>query len=152
MKGLRLGAGTRDRQALMDQLIRNESLRLYPYVDTVGKITIGVGRNLSDKGLSSAEAMMLLDHDVDEVITDLAGSFPWFCDLDSVRQRVLCDMRFNLGPSRFRGFKRMLRALGEKDYPKAAAAMRDSLWFLQTKTRGVRLVKMMLTGREEEDA
>ena len=30
----------------------NEGLRSKPYVDTVGKVTIGVGRNLTDRGLS----------------------------------------------------------------------------------------------------
>ena len=84
-------------------IILHEGVRLRAYVDTVGKMTIGCGRNISDKGISFAEAMMLLDHDLDEAITDLSGSFPWFLTLDAVRQRVLVDMRLNLGPSRFRG-------------------------------------------------
>jgi lysozyme len=137
-----------ERQMLVDQLIRHEGLRLKPYMDSVGKITIGVGRNLSDVGISQREAMDLLDHDVDEAVADLAGSFPWFVSLDHVRQRVMIDMRFNLGPTRFRVFKRMLRAMAEQDYPKAASAMRDSVWFQQVKTRGVRLVQMMLTGQD----
>ena len=116
-------------------------------MDTVGKITIGVGRNLSDKGLSPAEVDLLLDHDLDEVLTDL-DTFSWFAVLDGVRQRVLADMRFNLGPSRFRGFKRMLRKMAEQDYILAGAAMRDSLWYRQVKTRGERLVQMMVTGED----
>ena len=108
-------------QTLIDQLIQHEGLLLKPYMDTVGKITIGCGRNLSDVGISHAEAMMLLDHDLDAAVADLA-SFPWFATLDAVRQRAVCDMRFNLGPSRFRSFKRMLRMMSEGDYPRAAAA------------------------------
>src|SRR5688572_26548191 len=96
------------RQKLVDQLLLHEGLRLKPYPDTKGKITIGVGRNLSDKGITHSEAMLLLDHDLDECITDLA-SFPWFAGLDPVRQRVLIDMRLNLGPTGFRSFKRTLR-------------------------------------------
>lgn len=141
-----------DRQALVDQIIQHEGLRLRPYTDTVGKTTIGVGRNLSDVGISNAEAMLLLDHDLDEAITDLVGSFPWFVTLDPIRQRVMADMRFNLGASRFRGFQRMLRAMSEQDYPLAAAAMRKSLWYSQVKQRGKRLVHMMLTGEDEEAA
>lgn len=136
------------RQSLVDQLILHEGLRLKPYMDTVGKITIGVGRNLSDNGLSSAEAMSLLDHDIDEAVADLAGAFPWFLQLDEVRQRAMVDLRFNLGPARFRDFKRMIRAMAEKNYPKAAGALRESLWYTQVKSRGVHLVQMIVTGAD----
>jgi lysozyme len=133
---------------LVDQLIRHEGLRLHAYYDTVDKITVGVGRNLSDKGLTNEEAMYLLDHDIDECIADLTASYPWFAPLDDVRQRVMVDMRFNLGPTRFRGFKRMLRMMELKDYVQVAASMRQSLWYRQVKARGVRLVQMMLTGKD----
>lgn len=136
-----------ERDKLVDQLILHESLTLLPYMDTVGKITIGVGRNLSDVGISRDEALILLDHDIDAAVADLA-SFAWFRDLDSVRQRVLVDMRFNLGPSRFRGFKGLLAAVAERDYDDAALHMQRSLWFTQVKSRGVRLVAMMRTGRD----
>ena len=139
-----------ERRRLVDQLIRHEGLRLKVYTDSLGVPTIGVGRNIRDKGISHAEAMLLLDHDLDEVITDLAGAFPWFCELDPVRQRVVCDMRFNLGPTRFRRFKTMIRALGQKDYVGAAGAMRDSLWAIQTKSRAARLIQMMVTGLDDE--
>ena len=136
------------RQALVDQLIAHEGIRLKVYMDSVGVPTVGVGRNLRDKGISHAEAMLLLDHDLDEVITDLSGSFPWFVTLDAVRQRVIADLRFNLGPSRFRGFKRMLRMMAERNYVQAAASMRESLWYRQVKSRGVRLVQMMISGED----
>lgn len=133
-----------DRQRLIDQLIIDEDLRLKPYVDTVGKITIGCGRNLSDKGISHTEAMMLLDHDLDEAITDLAGAFPWFLTLDAIRQRACCNLRFNLGPTRFRGFKKFLAAMAAEDYPKAASELRRSRWYGQVGRRGPRLVHMIL--------
>ena len=132
------------RRALSDQLIRHEGLRLKLYSDSLGVPTIGVGRNLRDKGISHAEAMLLLDNDLDEVLVDLQ-TFPWWAALDPVRQRVLVDLRFNLGPTRFRGFKRMLRKISEQDYPLAAAAMRDSLWYRQVGQRGVRLARMMVS-------
>lgn len=134
-------------QDLVSQLIRHEGLRLKPYMDSVGKVTIGVGRNLSDNGISHEEAFVLLGHDLDAVLADLE-TFAWFAALDPIRQRVLADMRFNLGPARFRGFKRMLRKVAEGDYALAGAAMRDSLWYRQVKSRGVRLVTMMVTGED----
>lgn len=136
-----------DRQRLVDDLIRDEGLRLKPYMDAVGKITIGVGRNLSDVGLSSREVMDLLGHDIDEAVTDLA-TFPWYLTLDEVRQRAMTNLRFNLGPRRFRDFKRMIRAMSDGDYQKAGAAMRDSPWYDQVKARATRLVSMILTGKD----
>jgi lysozyme len=139
---------TRDeRQAVVRQLVRHEGKRLKPYVDSVGKTTIGIGRNLTDKGISNAEAYLLLDHDLDECVADL-GAFPWFHRLDPVRRRVLVDLRFNLGPSRFRGFTRMLRAVEGGRYQEAAAELQHSRWFTQVKTRGIRLVAMMQTGED----
>ena len=138
-------ATTRD--ALLAQLVLHEGYRAKPYMDSVGKITIGVGRNLSDVGLSDGEVRTLLANDVDAMIADLA-TFPWFLTLDPVRQRVIADMRFNLGPTRFRGFQRVIKAMARQDYQTAAVSMRESMWFRQVKSRGVRLVKMMQTGAE----
>ena len=64
---------------LRDQLIIDEGLRLRPYRDSVGKLTIGVGRNLDDVGISNDEAMVLLDHDIEITITltlESASSVP----------------------------------------------------------------------------
>ena len=139
-----------DRQKLVDQLMQHEGLRLKQYMDSVGKMTIGCGRNLTDVGISQAEAMILLDHDIDLAIGDCA-TFPWFVTLDAVRQRVMIDLRFNLGPRRLRSFKRFLRLMAESDYAAAAGALRDSLWYRQVRSRGVRLVRMMATGLDNGD-
>jgi lysozyme len=139
-----------DRQKLVAQLRMHEGVRSKPYMDSVGKITIGVGRNLSDVGLSDDEIQVLLDDDINEVIRDLT-TFPWFPDLDPVRQRVLCDLRFNLGPVRLRGFKAMLRYMSEADHPAAARALQASLWYTQVGTRGPRLVTMLRTGDDYRD-
>ena len=116
-------------------------------MDTVGKITIGCGRNLSDVGLSDDEVFVLLNNDIDEALRDLS-TFPWFAALDPIRQRVLCDLRFNLGPSRLRGFKAMLRYMSEADHHAASRALQQSLWFTQVGTRGPRLVEMLRTGND----
>ena len=44
---------------LKEQLIRDEGTRLKPYTDTTGHLTIGFGRNLSQVGISLAEAEYL---------------------------------------------------------------------------------------------
>jgi lysozyme len=136
-----------ERERLKLQLMRHEGVELKPYTDTVGKVTIGIGRNLTDKGITHDEAMFLLESDVDECVAD-CQTFPWFAGLSPVRQRVILDMRFNLGPSRLRGFHNTLAAVGRGDYEKAAKGMLASKWASQVKGRAVRLAEMMRTGRD----
>lgn len=139
---------TPDRRALLDQLVRHEGVRLRPYTDQAGKTSIGVGRNLTDAGISREEAMTLLDHDVDEAITDLAAAYPWFAYLDSVRQRAVVDLRFNTGAQGFRTFHEFLRAMALKDYPSAAYQLRASAWAGEVGRRARDLSVMIETGKE----
>lgn len=133
--------------ALTKQLILHEGLRLFPYRDAVGKLTIGVGRNLTDRGLSKDEAYYLLQNDVADCVAD-CRSFPWFDGLNDVRQRVIVDLRFNLGPKGLRTFKNTLALIARGEYAKAAANMLKSKWALQVGQRAMRLAKMMETGTE----
>ena len=61
---------------------------------------------------------------------------------------ALIDLRYNLGPSRFRGFKRMLAALDAQDWPAAGSHLRDSKWYRTdvSKDRSERLIRMLVTG------
>lgn len=130
---------------IRDQLILYEGLRLLPYRDTVGKLTIGVGRNLDDKGITRAEALMMLDTDIAECLVDL-DTFPWFRQLDHERQVVMVNMRFNLGPLGLREFKNTLAAIAAGDYATAAANMLQSKWAQQVGQRAVTLAATMRTG------
>jgi len=52
-------------------------LRLKPYRDSVGKLTIGVGRNLDDVGISAEEADVLLANDIAKAQAELKQALPW---------------------------------------------------------------------------
>lgn len=122
-----------------------EDVRPFPYEDSVGKLTIGVGRNLDDRGLSAEEINFLHQNDLD-IIWEEASGLPWFAGLDDVRKLVVLDMIFNLGLSRFLGFVKTVEAIVHKDYNRAAREMIDSKWFRQTGRRAKRLVRAMNTG------
>lgn len=128
-------------------LTRDEGLRLKPYEDTTGHLTIGVGRNLTDVGISSDEAQMLLDHDIDRVVRMLDERIPWWGQLDPVRQRVLLNMGFNLGYGLFQ-FRNTLAHVQRGEYTDAAEHMLDSLWSRQVGARALRLANAMRTGVE----
>jgi lysozyme len=142
-----------DRERLRQQLILHEGLKLYPYADTVGKLTIGVGRNLTDNGISHVEALFLLDNDIElRAVADLMREAPWVAELDPVRQAVVIDMCFNLGWPRLSQFRNTLAAIQRGDWVLAAEGMRASLWAKQVGSRAVRLRKMMLTGKWPNEA
>lgn len=134
-----------NRAKLLEQLIEDEGCELKPYRDTLGKTTIGIGRNLDDKGITRTEALMMADNDIIEVERRLEGLAVWGT-LNDTRQRVLASMCFNLGFKGLLKFRRMLQALEDGDYEGAAEEMLCSLWARQVKGRAQRLAKMMRTG------
>jgi lysozyme len=131
---------------LVEQLVLHEGLRLTPYVDTVGKITIGVGRNLTDRGITEAQAYAWLDEDIAVAVRELTARFPWFAALEEIRRRVLIDMHINLGMQRLKGFRQFLGYVEAQDYRKAAEEMLASRWATQVGGRATRLAGMMRTG------
>lgn len=131
---------------LVDQLIRDEGLRLHPYVDTVGKTSIGVGRNLTDVGISEPEAEMLLSNDIAVASARLAEIFPWTSGLDECRRSALINMTFNMGIGKLAGFRQFLAALQAKDWAAARDAMLDSAWAKQVGARAQRLAIQIHTG------
>lgn len=135
-----------DRSALIRQIRLHEGERLKPYRCTAGKLTIGVGRNLDDRGITREESAMLLDNDIRLLEIELFRALPWASALDDVRQRVLLDMAFNLGLPGLLQFKRTLEAIRTSQYQQAATMMLDSLWARQVGQRAERLARMMATG------
>ena len=133
-------------ETLKDQLIRHEGLRLKPYTDTVGKITIGVGRNLTDVGILKAEALSMLDTDIQQASDDLRRECPWVDNLDWARKAVLINMTFNMGIEKLLKFVQTLSAVESGEYKFAAAHMLDSVWAKQVGNRAIELSKIMETG------
>lgn len=134
-----------DIEALKDQLILHEGLKLKPYKCTAGKITIGVGRNIEDIGITEDEARSLLDNDILRVAQELDNALPWWRDLSDVRQRVLLDMAFNIGTPTLMKFKKTLDLIEAKEFEKASVEMLDSRWAEQVGQRARTLSQAMAT-------
>lgn len=131
---------------MIAELRRDEGVRLKPYRDTVGKLTIGVGRNLDDVGISEDEANAMLQNDISGACGDLDDALPWWETLDPVRQRVLVNMCFNMGIETLLGFHATLGAIQRGDWQAAHDGMLASHWADQVGARAQRLANMMLTG------
>ena len=131
---------------LIQYLMVDEGFRSKPYKDTVGKLTIGYGRNLEDRGITEREAYKLLKNDAYEVMTQLDKVFPWWSTLTASRQCAVANMGFNLGIKGLLKFKRMLKALEEKKYHTAAEEALDSKWAKQVGDRAERIANIIRWG------
>lgn len=124
-------------------LFRDEGLRLKPYKDTVGKLTIGVGRNLDDVGISREEALQMLQNDIKRTEADLDKHLSWWRSKPEPIQRVLTNMAFNMGIGGLLKFKNTLKAFEQNRWKDAAAGMLNSKWATQVGDRSKRLAKIV---------
>ena len=155
------------REHFIEELIKHEGLKLQVYQDTLGIDTIGIGRNLEDRGITKqeldeldipnidhvyeygiteADAVYLATNDVQIVEEELIRAHPCVDRLDSVRQLIVMDMAFNMGVPRLCKFKKMWNAIHDEDFPTAAKEMLDSRWANQVKGRATKLANAMHNG------
>ena len=135
-----------DMDSLIQQLVEHEGLELFPYEDTLGIVTIGVGRNLEERGISEDEAFYLLGNDIEVIWDELVKQHPIVEDLDDQRQMVLLDMAFNMGVPRLGKFKKMWAAIEEGDMNEASKQALDSRWADQVGRRAETLAERLISG------
>lgn len=139
-----------DAQAmLIAQECHRGQVALFPYQDSVGKWTIGIGRNLTDKGISREEAMLLLNRDIADAIDDVRHVCSVYDQLSRPRQLVLVSMAFNMGRDRLNGFIKFLSAVERGNWEQAVNEMLNSKWAIQVGTRATTLAHMMRTDTSE---
>ena len=133
----------------MDKLVKmlrhHEGVRHKPYKDTVGKLTIGVGRNLDDNGLSDDEIDYLLWSDIARCQKE-AETYPWFKGLNDARRAVVLSLLFNLGKPRYDKFVKHHEAMEAGQMLIASRELLDSRWAKQVKRRAAEMAKQLETG------
>lgn len=135
-------------ELLKRQLERHEGRRLKPYVDTAGKITIGIGHNLTDNGLTDAQVDQIYADDSGEVVRVLPIVFSWYGAIDDVRQRALADVAFNVGLPGLLKFRHLLAACVAHDWPRAGRELLDSDAARGAPARYLALDRMITTGQD----
>lgn len=133
------------RNKLRSILIHHEALRLLPYVDTKGFTTIGVGRNLTTRGITENEAFFLLDDDMQYFDQKLTQELEWYPALDDARKVALIDMAF-MGIKTLLEFTEMLEALKMKNWEKAAQEALASRWAQEVGQRATDIAEIFRTG------
>ena len=135
-----------DMDKMIEQLVDHEGLELHPYEDSLGILTIGVGRNLEERGISEDEAFYLLGNDIEIIWDELIKQHPIVEDLDDQRQMILLDMAFNMGVPRLGKFKKMWAAIENGDMIEASKQALDSRWADQVGRRAERLAERLPSG------
>jgi lysozyme len=133
-------------EKLKDSIKKHEGLQLKIYVCPAGKLTIGYGRNVEDRGITQKEANMFLENDILDIKLELEDKLPLFKFLDDVRQNVLIEMAFNLGIKGLLQFKKTLEYISIKDYEKASEEMLNSKWANQVGKRAITLSNLLKKG------
>ena len=144
-RGDRIFEDFRQSLLMVEELKNDEGCVLKPYKDSVGKLTLGIGRNLDDVGISQDEADFLLMNDIRKAENE-ALKFSWYSALTPARKRVVINMIFNLGMAGFSKFKQTISYIERGMYDKAACSMMESRWAGQVGRRAIRLQSMMRDG------
>ena len=118
-----------------ESIISYVGFHQFPRQSHSGKVYIGYARNLDKDGINQKEAAELLKNDLKTLENELKWNCNVYVELDEIRQAVLLEMAYNLGIVKLMGFRKMLAALEEKNYEKAAHEMLNSQWAAQINGR-----------------
>ena len=130
---------------LSEQLKIDEGVRYNPYKDSVGILTVGVGRNLEAIQFSDDEIELMLANDIIRARAACAGLFTNFNTIPIDKQDALINMAFNLGKRGLSQFVNMIAAVNRNDWAGVARAATGSLWYKQVGDRAKRIVNVFLT-------
>ena len=135
-----------NKEKLIQELKRDEGVELRPYKCSAGFLTLGVGRNIEERGITMDESDYLLANDITICEEEATRVFKWYDTLSDVRQRVILNMVFNLGLTKLLNFKKFLAAMEAEDWEEAGKQMLDSRWAKQVGNRADRLEQMIVNG------
>lgn len=151
-------------EELLNRFIREEGLKLQPYICPAGYLTIGIGHNLQTNPLTAEEkkvcgdynqgitrnaAVMIFRNDIKKLDQQLYKYISFYGWLDDERQYALLDMAFNMGLVGLLQFRKMLYSMEIGDYRGAAKEVLNSKYAKDVPNRAKRMAKIIETGDYE---
>lgn len=134
-------------------IVDDEGSRLWPYVDTAGHRTWGVGHNLDAEpvaddvvALLNQAVLLQFQHDLDAVLA-VSSTESWWTSLNDVRQAAVADMLFNLGVVAIQTFGMFFGYIAAQRWLDAAADLRATKVYRELPVRYERLARMIETGQ-----
>ena len=122
---------------IVEMLRRHEGLRLHPYHCSENKLTLGIGRNIEDRGITEDEALFLLNNDIKLVQEELTKNWGVWRTFPEKARMVCIDMTFQMGITGFMSFRetRQLMELGK--WVDASEEVLRSKYAIQTPSRAL---------------
>ena len=118
--------------AIREDLIKQEGWERYPYKDSKGIWTIGVGHNMQEdkemmmhftklqsEGLTDEQISELLTVDIQSKTNEVILRWPWVINLNEPRLEAMINLAFNMGTTRLSKFKRFLFAMQKERWEDA---------------------------------
>lgn len=140
-------------EVIKEDLIKHEGYKQEIYLDTEGLATFGIGHLVVEQDMEYGWPVGtpvekeridgVFEQDFGIALSDAQALFLNFDSLPDQVQRVLVNMSFNLGRTRLGRFKKMILAVNEGKYEKAADEMVDSRWYNQVGNRSIELENWM---------
>ena len=123
------------------------------YLDHLNLPTLGIGHLINEwdeeygkpvgTPVSEERVNELFEKDVQVTIEECEQLFGNFQELPEEVQQILANMMFNLGRPRLSKFRKLCKAVAEKNWQECAAQMHDSKWRTQVPNRAERLISRM---------
>ena len=139
-------------EVLKKRIREHEGYRDRPYLDSLGKATIGFGHLITEedefeegKQYPKEQLLKLFDKDFAKAEMGADQLVGHIQELHIEAKNIVTEMVFQLGTQGVRNFRNMISALHDRDYQRASAEMLDSRWHAQTTNRCESLAKIMAT-------
>ena len=140
-------------EQLRDTLKIDEGCVNSIYLDHLNLPTLGIGHLINEwdeeygkpvgTPVSEERVNELFDKDVKVTIEECEQLFGNFNDLPEEVQQILANMMFNLGRPRLSKFRKLCKAVAERNWKECAIQMEDSKWHKQVTKRADRLISRM---------
>ena len=122
---------------IVEMLKRHEGLRLNPYHCSANKLTIGIGRNLEDRGITESEAFYLLHGDINLVQEELTKNWGVWRTFPEKARLVCIDMTFQMGITGFMKFRETRKLMELGKWLEASEEVLRSRYAIQTPNRAL---------------
>lgn len=122
---------------IVEMLKRHEGLRLHPYYCSQKKLSLGIGRNLQDRGITESEAFYLLHGDINLVQEELTKNWGVWRTFPEKARLVCIDMTFQMGITGFMKFKETRKLMELGKWLEASEEVLRSRYAVQTPNRAL---------------
>jgi lysozyme len=126
-----------DLDLVKKRLLDFEGMVLTAYRCKSNLLTIGVGRQIENRGITEEEALYLLENDIKETIAQLDKHWAVWTSFPPKAQHVCVDLVFNMGINTFMSFRKTRSYMELGEWEKAGDELLNSQYAKQVGRRAI---------------